>query len=312
MGLRRVLAAMVLLVPAAAGQPPPQPAHTFDVDAPAGLLAPGTETQSSGLRLAVSCSQDELEAGPSGQLAANLTVGAHPGESAITLSPTSATWSALSPEKCLDAAPRHFLNGTALVVVTRKVPAFAKASVPLSATVAFRKVTGEAVTWGPFLANITFTPGYHGLLEVRPASYVLKTEGPDASVTFPVQVTSLSNGPSVLRLTAAAHGGRPELAYVLPPEVELPAGVPAPAEQQVDVVVKVPGAVFKAGELFPFDVTFTLASTDPRGGVPQVQVLTLQVQTPDARRTPTGADVALLAPALALAWTARRRLERDP
>jgi hypothetical protein len=303
MGVRRVAPLCVLgvfLVPLGLAQPPAQPVAQMPVDPFPGPV-PVDRTLTTTLRLAFSCSQDEITASPNERILVSFATGAVPPFVNLTLVPGEAEASPTDAAHCLDETMRHFVNASVQILLGRTAPAFEGQRVPISAAFTFTGLDGAPTRRTGYMTNATFVPGYRSSFEVESDWYSLVASGPGRSAEFHLNVTSRANGESKATFSVLEADG---MNVTLPEPVAIPFTSPA-TRGAATVRIAIPDALYDPPGAHTVRVGVTFASTDARANATSEATLVLTVEDPPRPPRTPGPEAGL---AIALvAWVALRR-----
>lgn len=194
--LSMLVLAGVLAAPGAIGQPPADPeagpSVAFEDATIERLVEPLGSPGLAEMRVEVGC--DALDS-PGTVTKARVTPGELPDGVSVSVSPALLVWGT-GPGDC-PAPGEHPFAGTvdARVSLSQGVPAYTPITAPLVMTVNKTPpgpASGETRTYGPFSANLTFTPGYFNLYNVR-LDEKIQQASPGEAVRFPITIDNFSN-----------------------------------------------------------------------------------------------------------------------
>lgn len=298
--------ATLLLAPSLAAQTPDiaPPAEVDDSDIP-GLVDPLGEPGQATLTVSVGC---EAQEAPTTDTLVELRPASTPGWMNVIVSPSTLAWKT-GPGDCPSTGMPFTADTTVSVSTTQDAPAYEETGFPIEATVVKKPPDGtEERSYGPYIGNVSLTPGYFHSHNVRVPEKV-KQARPGQTLTYEADVESFANHDTAYRLQVLEehedHEIRhePEQLVLAPNEtgtftIEVASLEGAASSSTVSVEMRVQGD-----------------STHPLGGetgTSQVSVLakfTPPVEDPrDALPVP-GPGPLLAAAVVALAALVRRRVE---
>lgn len=133
---------------------------------------------------------------------ARVTPGKTPEGVNLLITPSSQTWSTAPGDCPAPGETVHTGSVQASVAVNSVVPAYEAVDAPLSMMVT--KAPGAAAsenrTYGPYEANLTFTPGYFNLYNLRTEEKVQQVR-PNQTARFPATIDNMSNHGTVFTMT---------------------------------------------------------------------------------------------------------------
>lgn len=198
------LLAALLFVPSLAAQSPDTaaPAEIEDVSIP-DLVVPLDEPGETTLAVSVGC---ETQEAPETDTLVELQPTSVPEWLTVIVSPSSLSWKT-APGECPSTSMPFTAETTVSVSTTQDAPAYEETSFPLEATVV-KRPPGETEerTYGPYVGNVTLTPGYFHSHNVRVPEKV-KQARPGETLTFEATVESFANHETGYRLSLVREVG---------------------------------------------------------------------------------------------------------
>ncbi len=313
-GTHAVLAAAVVAslaaAPAGSAQPSPSeataPPVAFEDGTIEGLVEPLGTPGLAEMRIGIGC--DALDT-PGTMTQAHVAPGELTDGVSVTVVPGSQTWGP-DPGDC-PAPGEHPFTGTVDVRVSlsQDVPAYEPVSIPLELTVNKtppEPAANETRTYGPFTANVTVTPGYFNLYNVR-LDEKIQQVSPSETARFPITIDNFSNDATRFSLRTVEAPDAVEVTFE-------PGNLTLAVDEQgtATVVVELPDPSGLVNEIASIEVETTSASdTRPEHeGQASRQAMQVQFRGGGPAGTPAPGLVPVLAAlgaALALAGRLGRR-----
>lgn len=272
-----VLALVALLAaPGAMGQPPADPdtgpSVAFEDATIEGLVEPLDDPGLAEMPIEIGC--DALDT-PGTMTKAHVSPRELPDGVSVSVSPASQRWG-VAPGDC-PAPGEHPFTGTveARVSLSQDVPAYEPVSVPLELTVNKtppEPAANETRTYGPFTANVTVTPGYFNLYNVR-LDEKIQQLSPSETARFPITIDNFSNDATRFSLRTVEATDAVEVSFE---PGNLTVGVDEQGTATVVVELRDPGGF--VNEIASIEVEMTSASDTRPEHEGQVSRQSMQVQ----------------------------------
>lgn len=300
-----VVVASLAAAPAGSAQPSPAeaaaPAVVFEDATIDGLVRPLGDPGVVEMPVEIGC--DALET-PQTTTEAYAAPGARPDGVNVVLSPATQSWTT-APGDCPSPTQPSF-TGTvqASASLSQDVPAYDPITVPLEMTVNKTppEPAGENRSYGPYTADLTVTPGYFSLYNLRLDEKTLQT-APDETARFPITIDNFSNDATRFSLRTVEAPDTVEITFE-PGEVTL--GVDERGTAEILVELRDPGTF--ENEVASIEVEVTTASdTRPEHtGKASRQSVLVQFRGGPAGTPAPGAGAVLAVLGAAVLLAARR------
>ncbi len=304
--LALIILVLLLAVPASVAQAPEQAAPSVEVEAEQipGLVVPLGDPGTTTVEVRVGCLPGEP---PQTMTTAKLST---PGQAAYAdtvISPASLTW-VTQPGDCPALEPPFVANATLSLALTQSAPGFQEQALPV-AVVVEKQLGGETglnETYGPGMTNVSYTPGYFNLYNVRLDEKIQQVDAGETAVYQPT-VDNFSNHET--RFEAAVAEAADGVAVTIEPEVLVLA---ANGTGTFEVAVSLDGPISRVvNDVASVQVSVDSNTTHPLGG----EGATSQISTLTQFRRIPGDDIPGIGPWMtlglvamtAVALTARRR-----
>ncbi len=180
---------------------------------------------------------------------------------------------------CHDANDTLALDYPVEITLDKRAPAFETQTVTLEVRVQKNHTNGTVERLGPVEADVTFTPGYFNLYNVR-LEQKIGQAGPQESVTYPIVIENFSNGDTRFAFSLANPDSLPDGFNAVVPEpliLERPETAGEPTTGTVNFQVYTPfhnGYVNEVGAV-QLEVTSSYApDTDIEGETSHISTLT--------------------------------------
>jgi hypothetical protein len=222
----------------------------------AGKIVPLDEPGTTTTVVRVGCQTAEV-AGT--RTEATLSPQGFPDWANVIVSPSSLTWQT-SPGDCPAREP-PFQGETQLSIsLTQDAEAYEPTRGAIVAEVTKTPPEGPGETYGTGQGNVTFTPGYFQLFNVRMDTKIQEV-GPNETATFEGGIENFSNHET--RFTFTAQPLEDEPARLVVPGEPIEVGPQASESLELRIV---PGEVGPTGATVQAEVAIDAASTHPDGG----------------------------------------------
>lgn len=185
-----LLAVILILAPTGGtqGVDPAPPVEIEDVELP-GLVKPLGDPGTTELEVRVGCELHEL---PDTDTVARLSANRTPGWANLIIAPSTLTWKT-APGDCPSNGTPFQRNVTVSVSADQGAPAYEPTQIPLEASVEKQPpAETESRTYGPYQGNVSLTPGYFHLHNVR-LDVKIQEVGPNETARFEGAIDSMAN-----------------------------------------------------------------------------------------------------------------------
>lgn len=300
------LLVLLLAVPASLAQAPEQADPPIEVEAAEiqDLIIPLGDPHTTTVEVRVGCLPGE----PVGTTTiATLSTPEPAAYENSVISPATLTWATQAGD-CPSLEPPFVANATLSLALTQSAPGFQEQALPIEAVVEKRLVSpmGPNQTYGPAMTNVTYTPGYFNLYNLRLDEKIQKVDADETAVYQPT-IDNFSNHET--RFAVAVAEAPDGVAVAIEPEVLVLA---ANGTGTVEVAVSLDGPISRiVNDVATVQVSVDSNTTHPLGG----EGATSQVSTLTQFRRIPGDDIPGIGPWMtlglvavtAVALTARRR-----
>lgn len=307
--LASFLLVLLVAVPASLAQAPDAAAPSIEVEGTEiqELIIPLGEPAETTVEVRVGCLPGE----PPGTLTiAKLSPSEPAAYEDPVISPASLTWVTQAGD-CPSLGSPFVANASLSLALTQSAPGFQEQALPIEAVVEKRPVSPMAPnqTYGPAMTNVSYTPGYFNLYNLRLDEKIQKVDAGEAAVYQPT-IDNFSNHET--RFEATVDEAPDGVAVTIEPEAVVLA---SNGTGTFEVAVRLDGPISRiVNEVAAVEVEVTAKTTHPLGGETATSGLSMLTQF---RRIP-GEDIPAAGPSLtavllavvavaAAAW--RRRAE---
>lgn len=300
------LLVLLIAVPASLAQAPEQADPSIEVEAAeiTDLVIPLGERADTPVEVRVGCLPGE----PPGTLTtAKLSIPEPAGYEDPVISPATLTWVTQAGD-CPSLGSPFVANATLSLALTQSAPGFQEQALPIEAVVEKHPVSpmGPNQTYGPAMTDVTYTPGYFNLYNVRLEEKIQQVDAGETAV-YQATIDNFSNHET--RFEAAVADAPDGVAVAIEPEVLVlaPNGTGA-----FEVAVSLDGPISRiVNDVATVQISVDSNTTHPLGG----EGASSQVSTLTQFRRIPGDDIPGIGPWMilglvavtAVAVTARRR-----